>query len=642
MFHRFSVTPGKTRRQTKAAIQKNQEKNPASPAHKVLSLAKRKKSIRACERCRLHRIKCSEQKPCGRCVSSKARCIVSYGACSSPQTNNGSDRRSGSDRCENASPSGSAADNRPPYGVPDEIFDLAHIRGFFAGEDSAFSRRSASSARCVFPHIPHAAVPSPGRPPVLNALPKTQRSYYLRLFRDTCHPLLQLISETDFVDLDALPSHGSISDGYSTRNALVDIILALGIQQSHTTGLAGRILGLRQPPSPQSQDAGPSPEATWPGFEYFNRCRECMNMNTNVTLETLRCHALMATYLMKSNAFQDAYILLGVAIRKAYVAKIHRLPPSHLPEFEKTARMQLWWTILSLDLQCSLQLDVPGASAKAVARCPTPTEHDLVSYFSPSSHHEGPVSPYMYTMWLFRLVAVVSDITACFSSADLDEDDSNNPNTLERHTFKLSSSLRDLDAWHSQLPSFLRLGQVRNASDDAEGLDFDGSLTHPVWLQRQRVLLELHYRNAHVLIQRSFIRLRYQPSSVNPSGIISAPGLDFWQSQTDTHANGALHHANTVVDIVFTVCSTSEIFYGWSEILQPLWNATLTIVAHVYANPLNSEVPHALNSLKRAHAVIESFPSTLPSIRSIKSVVHTLATSIQSVAAQGRSPARGP
>ena len=142
------------------------------------------------------------------------------------------------------------------------------------------------------------------------------------------------MSETEFVELDGLPLL-TVSDEYSVRRALVDSMLALGIQHSRATGLTGRILGLHQPPSRQSYNAVSSSAATWPGFEYFHRCRECMRTDTEVTLDALRCHVLMALYLMKGNAFRDAYNLLGITVRKAYIAKLHRLPPSHLPDAGK-------------------------------------------------------------------------------------------------------------------------------------------------------------------------------------------------------------------------------------------------------------------------------------------------------------------
>lgn len=525
------------------------------------------------------------------------------------------------------------ATRTPPGNVHKECFNLAsHLQGFFTSDQRVFSHVSSGLAGCLFPQLPHSAIPSGDHPLASNALLKSQRSYYLRLFWDVCHPLLHIMSETEFAELDALPPP-TMFDEYSPRSALADSIIALAIQHSHSTGLAGRILGLQRP---QYHYGAPSPEASWPGFEYFHRCRERMRTNTEVTLEALRCHVLMALYLIKGNAFRDAYNLLGITVRKAYIAKLHRPPSRHVPEAGKTARVQLWWMLFSLDLQCSLQLGMPAASQKSLVKCPFPSEDDLARYVSSPSHGEEGMNAYTYSTRLVNLAVIVTDIGACVSTADLVDDDGdgdgNSPAALEHHALKLSSALQNLEVWRDRLPSELLLSRCAGGSSNTEMLDFDRVLTRPALLQRQTVLLELHYHNAYTLIQRPFIPLRYARSN-DASGMITPP--DPRQPHVELHIAGALHHATTIVDTAFTVCSMSDILYGWSEVLQPLWNATLTIVAYVYANSLSSVVPRALDSLTRAQAVFESFSPTYPTALSAKDIVQSLVNSLQNMTAHG-------
>jgi hypothetical protein len=482
----------------------------------------------------------------------------------------------------------------------------SHIQGFFASGQPASSRASTSAfAGSLFPQLPHPALPLAEGPLGPSSLLKSQRSYYLRLFWDVCHPLLQIMSETEFAELDAL-SPPTMFDEYSTRNALVDSMIALAIQHSHATGLSGRILGLQQ-------------QTTWPGFEYFHRSRECMRTNTEVTLEVLRCLALMALYFMKGNAIRDAYNLLGITVRKAYIAKLHRLPPAHLPEAEKTARTQLWWILFSLDFQCSLQLEMPAASQKSLIKCYFPAEDALANYLSPD-HREESVNPCKYSICLVKLAVIVTDIGVCVSTADLVEDDGA---SLETHALNLSSALQELEDWRVQLPSGLLL------SRNTEMLDFERNLSLPPWLQRQMVLLELHYHNSYVLIQRPFIRLRDAYCNDN-SATSDSP-----KPHVELHSYSALRHAITIVDIVFTVCSVSDVLYGWSEVLQPLWNATLTIMAYVYANSLSSVVPEAFDCITRAQAVFDSFSPTCTTALSAKGTIQSLADSLRNRMEQG-------
>ncbi|KAK9364603.1 fungal-specific transcription factor domain-containing protein [Lipomyces kononenkoae] len=650
MFHKFSATPAKAPSQAKgsgsARASKNKKKNSdadsnnPSPEHTVFPLAKRQKAARACDRCRLHRIKCDEQKPWRRHQGTSSSVLPPRSPSPSPTHT--------ACRCNSDSTSSSTANtstigpsvlpsvmsmiresSRATRTPPDNVLNLAHVQSPLASGQLTFSHTSAL-AGCLFPQLPHPAVPSGERPLASNALLKSHRSYYLRLFWDVCHPLLQIMSETEFAELDALPQP-TMCDEYSARSALVDSMIALGIQHSHASGLAGRILGLQQPPSRQYYHAGQSPEATWPGFEYFHRCRECMRTNTDVTLEALRCHALMVLYLMKGSAFRDAYNLLGITVRKAYIAKLHRLPPSHLSEAGKTARMQLWWMLFSLDLQCSLQLNMPPASQKSLVKCPFPAEDALARYVSSPSHREEGMNAYTYSIRLVNLAVIVTDIGACVSTADLVDDYGNCPAALERHALNLSSALQSLEVWHNQLPSELLLSKCENGPSNTVMLDFDRHLALPTWLQRQTVLLELHYHNTYTLIQRPFIRLRYTYSN-GASGMITPP--DSQQPHME-HIASALYHATIIVDTVFTVCSMSDVLYGWSEVLQPLWNATLTIMAYVYVNSPSPVAPRALDSLTRAQAVFESFSPTCPTALSAKCIVQSLASSLQNMMVHG-------
>ncbi|OKL62348.1 hypothetical protein UA08_02592 [Talaromyces atroroseus] len=648
MFHRFSATPAKARSQTKGSgsARARNRNNDAGSKSSLEHRPKRQKTARACDRCCRYHIKCDEQKPCTQCVIIKAKCIVSYAAPRSSQTNNidtGCESScslrpplNGDSRdCNSASPSiplpvmGTRQENTrtPPDNGHKEYLDLdCTLQGISASGQPAFSHTSAI-ASSLFPQLPHVAVPSGEFVLASNTLLKSQRSYYLRLFWDICHPLLMIISEAEFGEPETLQPP-TMFEEYSVRSALIDSMIALGIQHSHVTGLAGRILGLPQPPR-QYHNADPLPDDNWPGFEYFHRSRERMRTNKEVTLEAIRCHVLMALYLMKGNAIRDAYNLLGITVRKAYIAKLHRPPPSHLPEAGKTARMQLWWMLFSLDFQCSLQLDLPAACQKSLVKCPFPAEEALGRYVYSPNHQKKGINSYTYSTCLVNFAVTMTDISACVSTADLD-DDGNSPAALEHHALRLSSALQNLEIWRDQLPSELILSRREDDSGNTDMLDVNLDLALPAWLQRQMVLLELHYHNAYTLVQRPFIRLRHA-SSNDASSMITSPGSR--QPHAELHIAGALDHASIIIDTVFAVCSTTDVLYGWSEVLQPLWNAVLTITAYVYANPQSPVVPRTLDSLTRALAVFESFSSTCPAILFAKDIVQSLTNSLQNMMA---------
>ncbi|KAJ5096650.1 hypothetical protein N7456_007371 [Penicillium angulare] len=631
MFHKFSAKPKKAGRQAKG-FGTTDNNNDGNAEQTGSPMTKRQKVAKACDRCRLQRIKCDETKPCEQCVASKVECTVSYGSTRSFQANT-----STVDHPEHQSPllspvppitpgkEGPLEIKIPNQHARQEYLDhAAHVLGFFHSGQSDSSHNLAARC-CLFPQLPHPAVPAE-HPLASNGLLKSQRSYYIRLFWDLCHPILQILTEAEISELEALPQR-TIFDEYSTKSALVDTMIALGIQHSHATGLSQRILGFQQQSQPSSSSKTP-----WPGFEYFHRARECMRTSSEVSIDALRCHVLMALYFMKGNAFCDAYNLIGITVRKAYIANFHRPPPSFLSEIEKTARMQLWWLLFSLDIQCSLQLGVPAAIQQSLVKCPLPTEDSFSHQGIAPGDRDESINGYIYSTSMAKLAAIVSDISsASISTMDLVNED-NSPATLEYHAATLKCTLKDIGLWRHQLPPGTLPRKYGNNPENTELLDFDRVMALPTSIQRQTVLLELHYHNVYTLIQRPFVRL----CNLYPNTISKAISQsDIPQPYVDLQVSSAVHHATIIIETIFTVCSTSDVLYGWSEVLQPLWNATLTIIAYIYAKSLDSVETSVLDSLAHAQTIFKAFSPTCPTAFCAKGIVGSLAYSMHSMIALG-------
>jgi hypothetical protein len=618
MFHKFSLTPGKPRRQTKTPEHISTSRDELSA---LRASPKRRKISRACDRCRLQRMKCDEQKPCARCVSSDVECIVSAikgtPDIHDPDINPIGDKPSAVSEVSQVSSMLSPLSitaitaNLPVhFDIPLRPSDLASdIQRLFA---DGFTAVGGATVGSLFPQLPCPALPSGEIPFVLELSMRDQRRKYLHIFWSSCHPLLQVVSEMALVELEAKPPPAMAKD-YSVDHALLDAIIALGIQHGNTTGLDQRLTVSQQNFATMKNDL-----IDWAGFEQFHRCRERMRTNTEVTLQALQCHALMIVYLTRGYAFRDAYNMLGITVRKAYVAELQRPPPVHLPENERTSRMQLWWLIFSLDLQCSLQLSMPAACQKSLVKCPLPTAEALERYLSPRARYGDDLTACTYSTVLVDLAVIVTDISACVSTADLLDDSSDDPAVLEHLASRLTSCLPTLEDWRDQLPAPLILSSsFRNYGS----FDLAEDMSLPSWLQRQRFLLELQYHNAYVLILRPFVSLCYAHFK-ELSGEES--GTEIEQSHVQRHIASAVHHASAIMDLVFTLSSRSEVLYGWPEVLQPLWNATMVIVTYVYANSLNPDSIKAAQSLNRAESVFQCFSATSVAAWSAKEVVQSL------------------
>ena len=81
------------------------------------------------------------------------------------------------------------------------------------------------------------------------------------------------------------------------------------------------------------------------------------------------------------------------------------------------------------------------------------------------------------------------------------------------------------------------------------------------------------------------------------------------QPQTDQHTRSALQHAVVMTVIIHEVCFNIDALLGWPEILQPLWNATVTILAFILANPLCQRSSEARSTIAKVSSVFEAFAS---------------------------------
>ena len=481
--------------------------------------------------------------------------------------------------------------NRPNY-------FFAKIDAFFAGHRSTDGE---SFILGPFPTLPHSTTPARDGESVVNQpLSIDQHAYFLRLFREAYHPLLQVPNESEFRGLyDSLWQQG-LQEPH-TRRALIDCMTALGMQYGYGAGLVSRILGLRL------ADRRVGGDISWAGFEYFCRCRNYVTQNMDRTLAGMQCYALMVLYLMNASDFQTAYSMLGTAVRNAHGANLHREPDEHIPAELRDMRRRVWWLLFTLDIRCSLQLRKPVAVQPSVITCALPGD-------TFSGIDSG------YFIHAVKLAIALSNIDRIISTYDMCAEASNIA-ALEHRAALLASSLEHLEQWRLELPPDLlsarREAQALNPSQAMSIAESPLVLEPgvPTTLHRQRVLLEVHYHNAYIMVQRPFICFPRDLSLGH-----------FHQPQTDQHTRSALQHAVVMATIIHDVCSNSDALFGWPEILQPLWNATATIFAFILANPLCGRSPGARYTITKVLTVFEAFATTDSLAARAKEITRTLSS----------------
>lgn len=507
------------------------------------------------------------------------------------------------------------------------VTDVFTTRGSVPDKDFTTNTKATSSqfhamTSHLFPQHPHDVLPSGHCDQIMHMLSNEERGYYLRVFRDACHPFMPILNARDF---DELVDGSSITglDTSPSTEAIADIVIALSMQHVHATGLTGRVLGIHR--STQGQQA-PSEGTTWPGFEYFDRCRNSMRIAMNCSLQNLQCHTFMITYLLKGNAYQEAYNLIGITVRKAFIARLHQAPSKDLNEMDRIAHIQLWWILYTLDIQCSSQLEMPTAIQKSIVRCPAPTEEALIHYLSSPGDQDQHISSALYSIHLKDLAIIMADFRSHMDFTGCDDNDSND---VVDKALNLRSIFQKLGLWRERIPVGLRLCRLGEGRVDEELLAFQRDLVLPAWLQRQKIFLELSYHNACILIRRLCSHLK-NARSPNPADLDIA--MDGLETPIELHMKEAVHHATMIVNLVHTVGSMSDVLYGWHEVIQTLWNATTTLIAYISSDSSREDMPQVLDVVTRARACFEIFPSgysiALLTKRTVQAMVDDLQVAI--------------
>ena len=499
-------------------------------------------------------------------------------------------------------------------------YAFAKIDAFFTHarttSDASTGRATADleESHCgPFPDLPRTTVPMQSREAFAEELlMDNQQTYFLRLFWETYHPLVQVPDEVEFLSLLNLDRQQA-SENQGAVKALTNCMMALGLQYGHGAGLAPRSLCLKH-----------AVDVSLIGYEYYHRCRDQIASLNPLTLLAMQCYALMALYLLNANNFGEAYSLLGTAIRNGHRANLHQEPSGHFQPRDSTARRRIWWLLYVLDMRCSQQLGKPVAVQSCAITCAIPSDGELATMPGNAQVCWKNLNVSTYFIHAVKLAVCSAEIKNLNLTSKLWENTSNVIDP-EQQANALASALGALEEWCNQLPK--ELLNPRKDDGFANSMSVEESpvvlyLGAPSWLHHQRLLLEINYHNAYIMLQRPFICFA-RVGDFSPNQ----------HPQTDQHACSALKHAITMAIIIHDVCSLSDVLFGLREILHPLWNATMTVFAFAIAKPFCWRSLGARQSIHKALAVFEVFATTEPFAAQAKEITQLLVLKLDHVLA---------
>ncbi|KPM34463.1 hypothetical protein AK830_g12104 [Neonectria ditissima] len=571
------------------------EKTPPPPQPRP----KRAQVSRACDWCRLTRVKCDSVRPCRNCKEAKRECVnagrddfKSVAAAtkevqrlrSQVQELEASLMASpsrGEDGCRKRARSVNwrgTMTNEVLYG-PSSLHYFSHRLATFAKLDII-----AQSHPKALRSPPWDAIIHSGQ------LQRQQQDVLFDLFWQGYHAVYPILDEASF-----RAHYSSLWDSPTRRKPcpLVDSVLALCIQFGATYMSHG------------SADDGTST----PGRDFYLRAQTFLSQNSeSQSLMTAQCYFLNAVYLLATDQANSAYTLAGTAIRVAQSLGLQYEPVPDESAVDlglSESRRRLWNCLSMLDVKLSLHLGRPFAIQSFSPEEEESASDQLAETLGPTFTLSSELGINWLTFQherrrLFNLVreihegfyTVCEDILGEIQAPDFYQ----HPPSREKCAQFLFVQMKKLKKWVHELPDGLKTPRQNGIPLSIDRSALDLSHSEPLWLQRQRLILELEYHTFSIILRRPFI------------SFLPTPALGTLSS--DNHCIVAGNSAIIVTNLLHQVLKDTDILTGWYQVVDWQHNAVFALAGFTCGYPICPLSPSLRRTLPTAAVVFDMAGAT--------------------------------
>ena len=412
--------------------------------------------------------------------------------------------------------------------------------------------------------LAEAAVQEPA-PPSTETLSRSQQQYYIRQFWQVQLCFIPIIDEIDFgAHFESLWFQQTEPWLTRTSSHLVDMVLAVGLQFDANNNQCQTCV--------RQVDRSDSSCMALAGWHYQRAQVSLLNVICDPSLRSIQLAIIAVLYLENASFTSQAYNALGLIVRAAHTLGLHLNPSAALSQAEQDHRRSLWWSISALDAQFSITLGRPWAIH--VNSQLNFNQENLGTSMSSSAHESAWTSFHIHRTSLFAAARTVQasidsrQAASRLGSSQLAENDGVARKDALEH---MNKCVEPFESWRKNLPETLitarRGGNPFSTDQSPIALDYYS----PLWLQRQRIMLELFYNNLMMIIYRFFILVE-EPGT----------GLDGLQ---DTVAKPCKAHATATIVMLYQLYTETDLVNSFAETYRMLWNATLTVVGLPFLVP---------------------------------------------------------
>lgn len=445
-------------------------------------------------------------------------------------------------------------------------------------------------------------------------LSPTQEEYFLDLFWSSYHTsLFPILDEADFKQ--HYRSLWTATGNTRKPSALVDIVVAMCMQY-----------GMSMLPAVRQQVNVDSHDATIAGRWHYRRSQTLLARELeSPTVSTLQCHLLCCIYLCCGSFQNMADSACGLAVRAAYMLGLHLDPPEAMLAPEREARRRIWWALYVLDSKIGMKLGrpflLPHVNAPMLPGDGLEVAMQSGSNFAPLGDNLTWLSFNLYHTKLFRTARTVH---RAFYDRDPTSQDGqtiwDDPEALAGHAEFIRPYMKTLEEWAAAVPAALKTERQHGMPFSTDGSALAIEQFAPLWLQRQRLLLELMYHHLSANLLRPFISFGPGPRS----------------ARAEEAAVECAQRAMTTIRITHQVLSSTSILAGWHEAFQLQWNAAITLVGFVLSYPREPIATEARKVIDLSVAVFDIFGDSFAVATSAAKIMRDLGAKADFLRQQGQ------
>ncbi|KAI1737796.1 hypothetical protein F4680DRAFT_427920 [Xylaria scruposa] len=588
---------------------------------------KRRKVARACDSCRLNRVRCDDNRPCENCRSRGDKCKNSmpWEAHSLPAAKREIERLQ--DRLNQLQKQQSAATmNTSPPTPP----DLGSVNN--GNTKSTVSQMSNSQSLSIFnetgktthvqgsPWDSYSSSPSSSTAPLLiqrmgyytesdsqnldqgklalgksngghMTFTRSKERQFLSLFWRG-YPWLGPILDREEICRHHDSLWNDIPPGEQQArlpSALIDILLALSMQYGSTFLLRDSSDNTHYGADSKKGDASLA------GQSFCQRSHRLqLESPRESTLELVQCRLLSSVYFLNAGSLNKASSTLASAVRMAQILGLHETTSftGSAPLHERL-RSNIWRLLIALDGNYAVLLGLPPLIQ------PIAEESLVIDFWQCTVLDETNTNDNQCGAWvnfhvhLTKLILAAHLVHSSFLRKKgelLRQGHGNNlqsPFVLESFAESMTQKLGVMRRWVETIPPVLTIS--RSGGGGPFSIVWDSILDldpqSPLHIQQQRLSLELKYHHLSLLLIKSFVQFMQKHQHLPRT------------RQVDAHLVGGLKHAVSIVNIMHQALTNGDALTGWLFFFGYQWDAALYLSNYITVYPVGPFIAETRRSL---------------------------------------------